>query len=157
MPVINRRKTLPRKDALSKFGITDRPDLRVQVIEQQGGVTLVEVRGPGDRTKGLTPNQAMALSVLLRDAGEEGLGREIATAAAKAQKTNRTQARKAKGERLSGWVNAHDRWPPPARLRPNSGHGRRLGCPSNGLDVGMGRILIADQVNRLSPAPPAAH
>jgi hypothetical protein len=79
---------LPRKDTLSKFGITDRPDLRVRVIEKQGDVWLVDVRGPEDPAKGITPKQAMELSALLRDAGEQALGQEIATAAAKAQKAN---------------------------------------------------------------------
>jgi hypothetical protein len=81
---------LPRKDALAKFGITDRPDLRVQVVEQQGGVCLVDVHGPGDPAKTITPKQAAELSILLRDAGEEALGQEIATAAARAQTANRT-------------------------------------------------------------------
>jgi hypothetical protein len=75
---------------LSKFGITDRPDLRVQVVEERGSLSLVDVRGPGDPVKGITPNQAMELSVLLRKDGEEKLGQEIATAAAEAQKANRT-------------------------------------------------------------------
>jgi hypothetical protein len=81
---------LPRKDALAKFGITDRPDLTVQVVEQQGGPSLVDVRGPGDPVKTITPNQARELSILLRDAGEEALGEKIATAAAKVQTANRT-------------------------------------------------------------------
>jgi hypothetical protein len=79
---------LPRKDALAKFGITDRPDLRVQVVEQQGP-SLVDVHGSGDPVR-ITPNQATELSILLRDAGEEALRQEIATAAAKAQTANRT-------------------------------------------------------------------
>jgi hypothetical protein len=81
---------LPRKDALAKFGITDRPDLRVLVVEQQGGPSLVDVHGSGDPVKAITPNQATELSILLRDAGEEALGQEIATAAARAQTANRT-------------------------------------------------------------------
>jgi hypothetical protein len=83
-------ETLPRKDALAKFGITDRPDLTVQVVEQQGGPSLVDVRGPGDPVKTITPNQARELSILLRDAGEEALGEKIATAAARVQTANRT-------------------------------------------------------------------
>jgi hypothetical protein len=81
---------LPRKDALAKFGITDRPDLRVQVVEQQGGPSLVDVHGSGEPIRAITPNQATELSILLRDAGEENLGRKITAAAAKAQKANRT-------------------------------------------------------------------
>jgi hypothetical protein len=81
---------LPRKDALAKFGITDRPDLRVQVIEQQGGPSLVGVHGQGDPVKAITPKQAMELSVLLRDAGQDRLGQELATAAAKTKKANRS-------------------------------------------------------------------
>jgi hypothetical protein len=81
---------LPRKDALSKFGITDRPNLQVQVVEQQDGPALVDVHGPGDPIKTITPKQAAELSILLRDAGEEALGQEIANAAARAQKANRT-------------------------------------------------------------------
>jgi hypothetical protein len=80
---------LPRKDILSKFGITDRPDLRVHVIEKPGDVSMVAVHGPGDPVKTITPNQAIELSILLRDAGEEALGQEITTAAAEAQKANR--------------------------------------------------------------------
>jgi hypothetical protein len=79
---------LPTKDILLKFGITDRPGLRVQVVEKQGSVPMVDVHGPGDPAKTLTPKQAAELSVLLRDAGEEALGQEIAAAAAKAQKAN---------------------------------------------------------------------
>jgi hypothetical protein len=83
-------ETLPRKDILSKFGITDRPDLRVQVIEKPGSVSMVDVHGPGDPVKTITPKQAAELSILLRDAGEEALGQEIAAAAAKAQRANQT-------------------------------------------------------------------
>jgi hypothetical protein len=81
---------LPRKDALAKFGITDQPDLRVQVIEEPGGPSLVDVHGPGDPVKTITPKQAVELSILLRDAGEEALEQEIAAAAAKAKGANRT-------------------------------------------------------------------
>jgi hypothetical protein len=81
---------MPRKDALAKFGITDRTDLRVQVIGQQGGPFLVDVHGQGDPSKTLTPKQATELSTLLREAGEEALGQVIAVAAAKAQKANQT-------------------------------------------------------------------
>jgi hypothetical protein len=87
---LTREKTLPRKDALAKFGITDQPDLRVQIIEKPGGPALVDIHGRGDPVKTITPKQAMELSVLLRDAGEEALGQEIAAAAAKAQKANRS-------------------------------------------------------------------
>jgi hypothetical protein len=76
---------LPRKDIFSKFGITDRTDLRVQIVETPGSVPMVDVHGSGDPMKTLTPKQAMELSVLLCDAGEEALGREIAAAAAKAR------------------------------------------------------------------------
>jgi hypothetical protein len=67
---------LPRKDILSKFGITDQPDLRVQVVAEQGGLSLVDVHGSGDPVKSITPQQATDLSVLLCDAGEEALGQE---------------------------------------------------------------------------------
>jgi hypothetical protein len=80
---------LPRKDALAKFGITDRPDLRVQVVEQPGGPSLVDVHGSGDSVKAITPKQAMELSILLHDAGEEALGQDIAAAATKAKAANR--------------------------------------------------------------------
>jgi hypothetical protein len=83
-------ETLPRKDALAKFGITDRPDLTVQVVEQQGGPSLVDVHGSEQPIRAITPNQATELSILLRDAGEETLGQEIAAAAAEAQKANQT-------------------------------------------------------------------
>jgi hypothetical protein len=82
---------LPRKDILSKFGITDQPDLRVQVITEQDNPSMVDVHGPGDPAKTLTPKQATELSILLRDAGEEALGQEIAAAAAKAQEANRSR------------------------------------------------------------------
>jgi hypothetical protein len=82
---------LPRKDALAKFGITDRPDLRVQVVEQQGGPSLVDVHGQGEPVKAITPNQATELSILLRDAGEEALGQEIAAAGAKAKAANQAR------------------------------------------------------------------
>jgi hypothetical protein len=81
---------LPRKDILSKFGITDRPDLRVEVVAEWGGLSVVEVHGSEDPPKRLTPAQAMELSILLRDAGEEALGQEIAAAAAKAKEANRS-------------------------------------------------------------------
>jgi hypothetical protein len=81
-------ETLPRKDALAKFGITDRPDLTVQVVEQQGGPSLVDVHGQGDPVKAITPNQATELPKLLRDAGEDTLGQEIAAAAEKAKEAN---------------------------------------------------------------------
>jgi hypothetical protein len=55
---------LPRKDILSKFGITDRADLRVQVVEKGGGVRMVDVHGSGDPVKTLTPTQAIEMSVL---------------------------------------------------------------------------------------------
>jgi hypothetical protein len=38
-------ETLPRKDILSKFGITDRANLRVQVVEKRGSRTVC---GAGD-------------------------------------------------------------------------------------------------------------
>jgi hypothetical protein len=81
---------LPRKDILLKFGITDRPDLQVQVVAEPGGLSLVDVHGLGDPVKAITPQQATDLSVLLCDAGEEALGQEIATAAATAQEANRS-------------------------------------------------------------------
>jgi hypothetical protein len=52
---------------------------------------MVDVHGPGDPAKTLTPKQATELSILLRDAGEEALGQEIAAAAAKAQEANRSR------------------------------------------------------------------
>jgi hypothetical protein len=67
---------LPRKDILSKFGITDQPDLRVQVITEQDNPSMVDVHGPGDPAKTLTPKQATELSILLRDAGEEARARD---------------------------------------------------------------------------------
>jgi hypothetical protein len=82
---------LPRKNILLKFGITDRPDLRVQVVAEQGGLSLVDVHGSEDPVKAITPQQATDLSVLLCDAGEEALGQEIATAAAKAREVNRSR------------------------------------------------------------------
>jgi hypothetical protein len=83
---------MPRKDILSKFGITDRPDLRVQIVGTPDGPSMVDVRGPGDPVKTITPKQAAELSTLLRDAGEEALGQEIATAAAETQAINRFRA-----------------------------------------------------------------
>ncbi len=82
-------KRLPRKDILSKFGITDRPDLRVEVIEKPGGPWVIALHSPQDPIKSVTPRQAAELSTLLRDAGEEALGHELATAAANARKANR--------------------------------------------------------------------
>jgi hypothetical protein len=76
---------LPRKDILSKFGITDRSDLRVQVITEQDNPSMVDVHSPRDPAKTSTPKQATELSILLRVAGEEARGQEIAVAAAKAQ------------------------------------------------------------------------
>jgi hypothetical protein len=81
---------LPRKDILSKFGITDRPDLRVQVVAEWGGLSVVDVHGSEDPAKLLTPKQATELAMSLRDAGEEALGQEIAAAAAKAKEANRS-------------------------------------------------------------------
>jgi hypothetical protein len=81
---------LPRKDALAKFGISDRPNLGVQVVEKQGGVCLLDVHGPGDPAKTITPKQATELSILLRNAAEEALRQEIAATAARAQTANRT-------------------------------------------------------------------
>jgi hypothetical protein len=81
---------LPRKNILLKFGITDRPDLRVQVLAEQGGLSL-DVHGSEDPVKSITPQQATDLSVLLCDAGEEALGQEIATAAAKAREVDRSR------------------------------------------------------------------
>jgi hypothetical protein len=52
---------------------------------------MVDVHGPGDAVKTLTPKQATELSVLLRDAGEEALGQEIAAAAASTQNANRSR------------------------------------------------------------------
>ena len=80
---------MPRKDIFSKFGITDRSDLRVHIVETPGSVPMVDASG--DPMKTLTPKQAMELSVLLCDAGEEALGREIAAAAAKAGEANRSR------------------------------------------------------------------
>ena len=84
---------MPRKDILARFGITDRPDLRVQVVREQDSPSLVDVHGPEDPVKTITPMQAMELASLLRAIGEEALGQVIATAATKAQKAN--QARQA--------------------------------------------------------------
>ena len=64
---------MPRKDILSKFGITDRPDLQVLMVEKHG-LSVVDVRSPEDPGNGLSPKQATELSALLRKAGEEGLG-----------------------------------------------------------------------------------
>jgi hypothetical protein len=80
---------LPRNNILAKFGITDRPDLRVHVVEKPGDVSMIAVHGPGDPVKTISPKQATELSILLREAGEEALGQEITAAAAKAQKANR--------------------------------------------------------------------
>jgi hypothetical protein len=65
--------------------------LRVQVLAEQGGLSLVDVHGSEDAVKSITPQQATDLSVLLCDAGEEALGQEIATAAAKAREVNRSR------------------------------------------------------------------
>ena len=45
---------MPRKDILSKFGITDQPDLRVQVNTEQDNPSMVDVHGPEDPPKTLT-------------------------------------------------------------------------------------------------------
>ena len=70
------------------FGVwpCDRPDLRVQVVRKQDSLSLVDVHGPEDPVKTITPMQAMELASLLRAIGEEALGQVIATAATKAQK-----------------------------------------------------------------------
>jgi hypothetical protein len=78
---------LPRKDILAKFGIADRHDLQVLIVEKEG-LSVVDVRSPEDRGNGLSPKQATELSAMLRNAGEKVLGEEIASAVAKVQKTN---------------------------------------------------------------------
>jgi hypothetical protein len=61
----------------------------VHVIEKSGDVSMVDVRGPEDPVKTITPKQAAELAIQLREAGEGALGEEIAAAAARAQKANR--------------------------------------------------------------------
>jgi hypothetical protein len=78
---------LPRKDILAKFGIADRHDLHVLIVEKQG-LSVVDVRSSDDPIHGLSPKQATELAALLRNAGEKVLGEEIASAVAKVQKTN---------------------------------------------------------------------
>jgi hypothetical protein len=78
---------VPRKDILSKFGITDRPDLQALIFEKNG-LSVVDLRSPSDQGNGLTPKQATELSALLCKAGEKALGEEIASAVVKVQKTN---------------------------------------------------------------------
>jgi hypothetical protein len=90
--IFRKEETLPRKDILSMFGITDRPDLRVHIVGKPDGPSMFDVHGPGDPLKTITPKQAAELSTLLRDAGEEALGQEIATAATEAQSINRSRA-----------------------------------------------------------------
>lgn len=69
------QEDMPRKDALSKFGITDRCDLSVQVVQQQKPV-LGRRTWLGRPRKALTANQATELWILLRDAGEKFLDKK---------------------------------------------------------------------------------
>jgi hypothetical protein len=78
---------LPRKDILAKFGITDRPDLQVLIVEKHR-LSMVDVRSRTKQQLASLRSQAMELSAQLRNAGEKVLGAEIASAVAKVQKTN---------------------------------------------------------------------
>ena len=77
-------------DILSRYGITNRPDLRVATVQEGGLLWLVDIHGPGDPVKAISPKRAAELSVELRNAGDEELGRQIAMAAEKAEKANRS-------------------------------------------------------------------
>ena len=90
---------MPRKDVLSKFGITDRPDLQVLMVEKHG-LSVVDVRSPEDPGNGLSPKQATELSALLRKAGEEGLGRECGRQGSKDKSKQEGIKRPAKGSPL---------------------------------------------------------
>jgi hypothetical protein len=45
---------MSRVDILSRYGITNRPDLRVATIQEAGVLWLVDIHGPGDPVKAIS-------------------------------------------------------------------------------------------------------
>jgi hypothetical protein len=66
--IFRKGETLPRKDILSKFGITDRPDLRVHIIGKPDGPSMVDVHGPGDSLTAIMHDVARFSGLLIERA-----------------------------------------------------------------------------------------
>jgi hypothetical protein len=80
-----------RAEIFKQYGITDRPEIRVQTIKEGNSpLWVVGINGIGDPIKAIPSKQAIELSVRLRQIGEAKLAGDISAAAAKAQKDNTT-------------------------------------------------------------------
>jgi hypothetical protein len=84
---------MSRKEVLKKYGLTDRPDLRVNTVQEGNSpLWLVGINGPGDPIKAIAAKRAIELSIELRQAGENELAGQISAAAQKAQRANAGKA-----------------------------------------------------------------
>jgi len=78
-----------RAEILKQYGITDRPEIRIQTIQERSSpLWVVGVNGVGDPIVALASKKAVELSIALRQIGESEIADDISTAAAKAQNTN---------------------------------------------------------------------
>jgi hypothetical protein len=80
-----------RAEIFKRYGITDRPEMRVQTIKEgDSPLWVVGINGTGDPIKALSSKHAIELSIGLRQIGEDKLANDISAAAAKAHKSNIT-------------------------------------------------------------------
>ena len=78
-----------RAEIFKRYGITDRPDMRVQAIkEEDSPLWVVGINGTGDPIKALSSKHAIELSIGLRQIAEDKLAGDISAAATKAQQSN---------------------------------------------------------------------
>jgi hypothetical protein len=80
---------MSRSEVLQRYGITDRPEIRVNTIQERNSpLWLVGINGPGDPIKAIPSKRAAELSIELRKAGEEELAAQVSAAAQKALRAN---------------------------------------------------------------------
>jgi hypothetical protein len=86
---IEGRPPMSRGEVLRRYGITDRPEIRVNTVQEGNSpLWVVAINGPGDPIKALPSKRAAELSIALRQAREDDLAAQISTAAQKAQRAN---------------------------------------------------------------------
>jgi hypothetical protein len=81
---------MTRGEALSKYGITDHQDLRIQPVHEGGHVWCVGIAGLGEPMTVLLTKEAVELVIALLGAGEYQLASDVLRAVTRAMKANET-------------------------------------------------------------------
>ncbi len=85
---------MTRTELLREYGITDRPQMRVKLIQEHERLWVVGINGLGDPISGIPAKKAAELAGRLQSIGENGLASQISAAAKDAQHSNETAAAK---------------------------------------------------------------